>query len=181
MTKRGLYRKYVVEKVDGRPVDPDAEYFVLRVDKDPAARAAVLAYARACREANQGLSDDLCAWVKRFASEGEADPDGATLAAYREVLENLSAVMDNSEGVTGWHLNGDVATWDEFEETGQIVSLLASPDPGQAVVEQLKAGQALILALDYYLSTKKTWDNGSHALRALQAALTAYKAAGLEG
>ncbi len=46
---RGLYPKYQICKADGSPVDPSADYFVLRLDgQDPhalACRAAVLTYA----------------------------------------------------------------------------------------------------------------------------------------
>ena len=44
---QGWYDKYTVTKVDG-PVDPAADYFVLRLDTDPAARVAALAYASVC-------------------------------------------------------------------------------------------------------------------------------------
>ncbi len=40
-----LYRKYIISKSDGSPVNPDAQYFVLRIDTDPAAQIALLAYA----------------------------------------------------------------------------------------------------------------------------------------
>ena len=30
----GLHQRYIVKKVDGSPVDPDAVYFVLRIDGD---------------------------------------------------------------------------------------------------------------------------------------------------
>lgn len=46
---RGLYPKYQITKADGRPVDPSATYFVLRLDgRDAhaiACRAAALLYA----------------------------------------------------------------------------------------------------------------------------------------
>jgi len=29
----------------------------------------------------------------------------------------MGAVMNDSQGVAGWHLNGDVATWEEFDFT----------------------------------------------------------------
>lgn len=38
--------------------------------------------------------------------------------AIREAHTELSTLLDtinNSRGVDGWHLNGDIATWDEFE------------------------------------------------------------------
>ncbi|SPT72506.1 hypothetical protein [Aeromonas salmonicida] len=31
----------------------------------------------------------------------------------REALDRLQGVMNNSQGVAGWHKNGDIATWDE--------------------------------------------------------------------
>lgn len=32
----------------------------------------------------------------------------------REALNGVLGVMNNSEGVAGWHKNGDIATWDEL-------------------------------------------------------------------
>jgi hypothetical protein len=40
--------KYKIEKLDGSQVDPEACYFVLRLDTDPAARKAAMEYARTC-------------------------------------------------------------------------------------------------------------------------------------
>lgn len=45
---QGLFKKYIISKADKSPVDPNADYFVLRLDKDPAAVKAVLEYARNC-------------------------------------------------------------------------------------------------------------------------------------
>lgn len=49
---KGLHQRYIVSKVSGEPVDPVAEYFVLRVDKHGkdlrhvnACRCAILMYA----------------------------------------------------------------------------------------------------------------------------------------
>jgi hypothetical protein len=63
---RGLYRKYIIQKADGSPVDPTAEYFVLRLDvngKDPqhirACRTAVLAYASKIADHLPQLAADL--------------------------------------------------------------------------------------------------------------------------
>lgn len=57
--KRGLYRKYEVRKGDGRPVDPEAVYFTLRLDTDRHARVAARAYAASCREEAPELAEDL--------------------------------------------------------------------------------------------------------------------------
>jgi len=43
-----LYNKYRIVKTDNTPTDPDAVYFVLRIDTDPAARVALLVYADHC-------------------------------------------------------------------------------------------------------------------------------------
>ena len=32
----------------------------------------------------------------------------------REALNGVLGVMNNSQGVAGWHKNGDIATWDEL-------------------------------------------------------------------
>jgi hypothetical protein len=56
---KGLYGKYVITKADGSPVDPSADYFVLRLDTDPAARAAARTYARNMYYRNQVLADEL--------------------------------------------------------------------------------------------------------------------------
>lgn len=64
---RGLYMKYVITKTDtGKPVE--GSYFILKPDNDPAARAAMSAYAEATD--NQKLRDDLRAWVADLETEG---------------------------------------------------------------------------------------------------------------
>lgn len=43
------------------------------------------------------------------------DKDFVAIArAMREVLEEILAIVNESRGVAGWHLNGDIAPWDEF-------------------------------------------------------------------
>ena len=55
----GLFNKYYVNKVDGSPTDPEAVYFVLRLDTDPIARRVTLVYSNAIEETNPQLADDL--------------------------------------------------------------------------------------------------------------------------
>jgi len=43
--REGLYGKYRISKADGSPVDPEADYFVLRLDTDPVARRAAREYS----------------------------------------------------------------------------------------------------------------------------------------
>lgn len=53
---RGLYGKYRVEKVNGKPT---GAVFVLAYANDPHARAALAAYAESCREDYPQLAADL--------------------------------------------------------------------------------------------------------------------------
>lgn len=54
--QRGLYGKYRVEKVNGKPV---GRVFVLAYDTDPHARTALAAYADSCAEDYPQLAADL--------------------------------------------------------------------------------------------------------------------------
>jgi hypothetical protein len=63
--KIGVYDKYVVTKKVGI-CDPDAEYFVLRIDTDPHARVALKAYAQSILEENRNLAFDLLAKVAKY-------------------------------------------------------------------------------------------------------------------
>ena len=59
-----LYDKYVVSKTDGTPTDPDAEYFVLRIDTDPHARSALAYYARCMMGHDVGFAEELRSWLR---------------------------------------------------------------------------------------------------------------------
>ncbi len=54
-----LFQKYVIAKSDGSPVNPSADYFVLRLDTDPAARVAARAYADAIESVDPALAEGL--------------------------------------------------------------------------------------------------------------------------
>ena len=60
---RGLYRKYDVRRTDGSsgPGGKHARcaYFVLDLEHDEFAMAALKAYAKACRESHPGLAEDI--------------------------------------------------------------------------------------------------------------------------
>lgn len=51
--------KYVISKQNGDPIDPNAFYFVLRLDTDPHARKAAMAYAESVENENPELAKDL--------------------------------------------------------------------------------------------------------------------------
>jgi len=79
MDTKGLYNKYYVGKVDGTPVDIEAQYLVLRLDKGEyvdACRSAALTFASWVRDQNPLLADELQAFILKM---DEADNDVATL------------------------------------------------------------------------------------------------------
>ncbi len=62
-TTKGLYRKFHVEREDGRSAvgerHQNCEYFILDLNHDPFAMPAIKAYAEACRSEYPLLADDL--------------------------------------------------------------------------------------------------------------------------
>ena len=59
-TGRGLYRKYAIKRLrDPCGKHDDCDYFVLDLVHDEFARAALVAYARACRKKCPQLAADL--------------------------------------------------------------------------------------------------------------------------
>jgi hypothetical protein len=58
--------RYIIQKTNGKPVDPEAQYFVLRVDKDPHARVALAFYAQSVRRDNPQLADDIERWIEEL-------------------------------------------------------------------------------------------------------------------
>ena len=59
---KGLYRKYIIAKESGKPLDPDFEAIVLRIDGGryvSACRIGVAAFANAVRWENPVLAKDI--------------------------------------------------------------------------------------------------------------------------
>ncbi|MEC9646532.1 hypothetical protein RCT40_16225 [Escherichia marmotae] len=53
--------------------------------------------------------------VRKFAeAEAKISALAAENAAMHETIEAVRSVSDNSSGIDGWHLNGDIATWEEI-------------------------------------------------------------------
>lgn len=84
--RQGLFRKFVVERVDGsdRPGGKHhgCEYFVLDMVHDAHAPTALRAYAIACKDSHPQLSADL---IARF---GDASPD--SVAVPEKIKDNCS-------------------------------------------------------------------------------------------
>lgn len=60
----GLHRRYHIVKADGSPVDPRAEYFVLRLDAGGDA-----AHVEACREAIMTYADAIEGHLPELAED----------------------------------------------------------------------------------------------------------------
>jgi len=80
--QQGLFNKFVVRRVD-RSDEPGGKhagcrYFVLDVDHDPHAAAALAAYADACEETHPKLASDLReAWGPSLLGQSRP-PNGMT-------------------------------------------------------------------------------------------------------
>lgn len=71
---KGLYDKYIIIKTDGEPVDPNAVYFVLRLDTDSFARRTILKYIDIqWYEGNRELAVDLQLLLQSLAKKKEEE------------------------------------------------------------------------------------------------------------
>lgn len=114
----GLHGRYYVEKVNGEPVDENAEYFILRLDRNAsnpyhlaACRRAIMAYANTIQPVLPVLAHDL------FARYGTNDR--LTMSRY---MENVVHMLIN---IAGWNeraaLNemNNVQHWMDHYESGR--------------------------------------------------------------
>lgn len=101
LKSKGLFKKYVVRKADRSKVDPNAEYFVLRLDhyaRDPfhvnACRRAVITYAKAIAFHLPKLSEDL---LRKYGDRFEQF-DASSLDTLRDQLEKHEKVVGFRHG-----------------------------------------------------------------------------------
>ena len=81
-----LFGKYVVTKANGEDVDPDAQYFVLRVDTDSDASWAVRDYAELIDEKDPELSKQIIEWLDKMdmdATFKRVEDAGGVVSNYR--------------------------------------------------------------------------------------------------
>lgn len=66
-------------------------------------------------------------YCKACDSERKRNPSGpkAELAKARAIIADFMDLVRGSDGIVGWHKNGDVAEWDEFEFVQAAEELLA--------------------------------------------------------
>lgn len=81
---RGLYPKYRITKANGRPTDPSASYFVLRLDGQAlhavACRAAAAVYADRIEPVLPQVAVDLRAQLAQLAQLAALDPSRSATA-----------------------------------------------------------------------------------------------------
>lgn len=61
MSDKGFYRKFEIVRLDGKPKDPRALYFILRYDNDSDSREALRLWAgrKLARDPNSQLAKEL--------------------------------------------------------------------------------------------------------------------------
>lgn len=76
---------------------------------------------------------------KAMCAEMSASETMLNVEALVEALEGLLGVIDESRGVSGYHLNGEIAEWDEFQAVHDATAALATYRK-QGVAEARSAG-----------------------------------------
>lgn len=104
--KVGLHDKYIIKKADESEMDPNAWYFVLRVDTDPHAKNAALEYARSIIAENKKLALDLINAVMSFY------PDDKRFFYEWDELSNYTATVE-------YRVSKKI-TWKEFKDITKI-------------------------------------------------------------
>jgi acetyl-CoA carboxylase beta subunit len=104
----GYVKKYIISKANGKPTDPNADYFVLRLDKDPHALKAMITYANSVLEDNEQLSNDIKDKLvndyhfkeSAFASHPEPQQEAEkeeTYRRYEELIDWLETECQSTE------------------------------------------------------------------------------------
>lgn len=77
-----------------------------------------------CDIPKPGGAESEITTLRQQLSESEARV--AMLEHFADAVLSDMEVMDESQGVAGWHLNGEIATWDEVGLVGAREGLLAA-------------------------------------------------------
>jgi hypothetical protein len=77
-------------------------------------------------------------------ADAPSEPDQTWLYledAAGQLVADLDALISDSKGVAGLHLNGDVAPWDDLCEGGRFESWLSSLEQLRRILDRVKAAQ----------------------------------------
>jgi hypothetical protein len=129
----GLFKKYIVKKADGSDVDPDAQYFVLRVDTDDDARFALATYAR--WQPDEDLRTDLLAWVEAYEELARLNRDVDRCEAAEEdarrLMEDRRGKRDHDAFMADWNrAQKDLSKARDAVRTKRL-ALGISPEPAK--------------------------------------------------
>lgn len=101
----GLYEKFKVIRMDGKDAPGEkhhgCKYFVLDLDHDPHAVAAIAAYEKSCRQENPVLAGNLETWLwgqENYEGTTPAE-ELASLLSYTEIVQGLPGGMVNREAL----------------------------------------------------------------------------------
>lgn len=133
---RGLYRKYEVNRTDGRDGPGEKHhgcaYFVLDLDHDPHALPALVAYAKSCHTEYPELRRDLIDEIHQRLSVGvyrvnlaEDRPPVWAIAADEVEAEKYVGRVIGTSGVetkNSWPVAPE--NYDHFYQTGDIYPML---------------------------------------------------------
>lgn len=99
-TKRGIYRKYKVERTDGSSGEGGKHercaYFVLDLEHDEFALPALKAYAQACRKQFPELANDIAAIIATEPQRCSCREAGCTHSLSRAFTPQTPSEMADS-------------------------------------------------------------------------------------
>lgn len=82
----------------------------------------------------------------------------------REALQGFLNIVSESRGVDGYHLNGDIAEWDEFPEVDLACEALAQPADVGLTDEEID-----LINESNWNRKGNTWDDREFARAVIQA------------
>jgi Predicted ATPases len=139
-----------------------------------AARAGRLSAAQAKLDVDLA---ELAAWDKRveeLQARAGAGPREGLVHDLANALGAFLRLTDDSQGVVGYHLNGDTASWDEFDELNAAAEALkayeAQYGPLDATVGDPKAAAELPRAIQARDLMKRSVENDRRDVDAARAA-----------
>lgn len=103
-----LRGRYIITHFDGEPIDPARRHFVLSVDTDPAALAALAAYATAVAASHPRLAQSIRA---EYGLTDSAPPGDERLVALLAWDEALAAIRGHDVVADGYTSETTYATW----------------------------------------------------------------------
>jgi hypothetical protein len=110
----GFDEKYRITKKSGKPIDSEAKFFVLRLDKDPHALKAIETYIDFVKVDNSKLALDLTELIIRIKSDRDKkeNPMGDYIDADGTVHPHIRCVMENNPKLyAGWYFMDETFDW----------------------------------------------------------------------